>query len=31
VWCVLCRARIQKNALAYHPCIPAYDSWVEIV
>ena len=26
VWCVLCRARIQKNALAYHPCKPAYDS-----
>jgi len=26
VWCVLCRARIQKNASAYHPCIPAYDS-----
>jgi len=23
-------ARIQKNGVAYHPCPPAYDSYVEI-
>jgi hypothetical protein len=30
VWHILCRARIQKNTLAYHPCPHAYDSQVEI-